>query len=112
MDECAARTQGVGDSCPIAATEDAVSAPSSASERLKAYFGSSSLVRPDSRTTEDGRFVSGCALGTFLCLAEGRKRPGVPGDRYHRAAMADSDAPLSEQLEGIGTQLLWVRDYL
>ena len=29
-----------------------------------------------------------------------------------RLAMAEADAPLSEQLEGIGTQLLWVRDYL
>ncbi len=52
------------------------------------------------------------------CLrAEGPRPESGPGkrravDRYHRAAMADSDAPLSEQLEGIGTQLLWVRDYL
>ena len=40
------------------------------------------------------------------------ERPLHRADRYHRAAMTESDAPLSEQLEGIGTQLLWVRDYL
>jgi hypothetical protein len=34
--------------------------------------------------------------------------------RYHRAAMADQTptVPLDQQLEEIGAQLAWVRDYL
>ena len=37
---------------------------------------------------------------------------GAVGRRYHRLAVADQVVSLSEQLEEIGAQLAWVRDYL
>jgi hypothetical protein len=45
-------------------------------------------------------------------------RPQVPGRDwavgYHRRAMADqtTSPPLEQQLQEIGAQLAWVRDYL
>jgi hypothetical protein len=53
--------------------------------------------------------------GSLSAVSLEHGRSGArPADSYHRPAMADQQPtqPLDQQLQEIGAQLAWVRDYL